>query len=99
VSIQAADGDGVAHANDNCPADANAGQEDLDGDPDDAGGDCDADCDADGVDDGVDLCPFSAPSDLDEGVPSKGLGKNRWADLDGDGVFHTNGNNSAAATT
>ncbi len=85
------DDDGVDDLLDNCPAVANAGQDDYDGDG--AGDACDADSDADGVDDTIDLCHFSAPSDLDAGVPSRGLGKNRWADIDGDGVFDTSGNN------
>jgi len=85
------DGDGVDDVLDNCPVVANGAQPDFDGDG--AGDACDSDGDGDGVDDGIDLCTFSAPSDLDDGVPSKGLGKNRWADVDGNGAFDTNGNN------
>jgi hypothetical protein len=46
-----------------------------------------ADDDGDGVPNDQDLCPDSAASDGDAGVPSKSLKKNRWADVDGDGVF------------
>lgn len=47
-----------------------------------------ADSDGDGVPNDQDLCPGTASSDLEAGVPSRGaLGTNRWADLDGDGVF------------
>lgn len=45
--------------------------------------------DGDGVPDNEDFCPSTAASDLSMGVPSQGLGVNRWADLDGDGVFDT----------
>jgi hypothetical protein len=36
-----------------------------------------------------DLCPDTATSDPDAGVPSASLGTNRWADIDGDGEFET----------
>jgi len=54
------DGDGVLDAVDNCPADANSGQEDADGDG--IGDVCDAmpnDFDNDGFDDGLDNCPIN----------------------------------------
>jgi len=86
------DGDSVDDLFDNCPVVANADQADFDGDG--AGDACDDDGDGDGVDDWTaDLCHFTAPSDLDAGVPSRGLGKNRWADVDGDGTFDTSGKN------
>ena len=65
-----ADGDGVPDDSDNCPADANPGQEDADGDG--AGDVCDAcpndaddDVDGDGVCGDVDNCPADA-NDLQE---------------------------------
>ncbi len=52
-------------------------------------------CDDDGA--GVpdfdgDLCHFTT-SDFAVGVPERGLGKNRWADVDGNGIFETSGKN------
>ncbi len=64
------DGDGVLDSVDNCPDDANPGQEDNDGD--DIGDVCDADDDNDGVADGGDNCPLDANSDQE--------------DSDGDGI-------------
>lgn len=45
-----------------------------------------ADADEDGVVATDDLCPDTV-TDADAGVPSRWLGRNRWADLDGDGTF------------
>jgi Lamin Tail Domain/Thrombospondin type 3 repeat len=64
------DGDGVPDASDNCPAAANAGQENADGDSE--GDACDSDDDGDGVADGSDNCPTAAN-------PNQ-------ADADGDGI-------------
>jgi len=47
------------------------------------------DQDGDGVPDGEDACPDTGTSDSDAGVPEVALGVNRWADVDGDGVFDT----------
>ncbi len=85
-----ADGDDVCGDVDNCDV-YNPDQADADGDG--AGDLCD-DCpydDADDADDdGVcgdeDLC---ADTVLPEGVPTLSLGVNRFADVDGDGVFDT----------
>lgn len=47
--------------------------------------DCgDADSDGDGVNDSADACPDTVPDS-----PTRRLGTNRFADLDGDGVFET----------
>jgi hypothetical protein len=69
-----ADGDGVANGQDNCPAVANPGQEDTDGDGGgDAckGGEVPNDTDGDGIADGEDNCPVvpNPPNpETDEGV-------------------------------
>lgn len=88
------DADGVCNEDDNCPNVANAGQADADGDG--AGDACDAcpldpddDLDGDGVCGDIDVCPGTAANDPDAGVPSRSLGVNHWADIDGDGVFDT----------
>lgn len=47
-----------------------------------------ADEDEDGVLAADDLCPGTI-TDVDAGVPSRWLGRNRWADLDGDGTFES----------
>jgi hypothetical protein len=85
-----ADGDGFCADVDNCPATAND-QTDADGDG--AGDVCDGcpfdaddDSDHDGVCGDEDACPDTASPD---GVPKIALGVNRWADVDGDGVFDT----------
>ncbi len=44
------------------------------------------DDDADGVPNDADVCPGTV---IPEGVPTAGLGVNRWALVDGDGVFDT----------
>jgi cysteine-rich repeat protein len=92
------DGDTVCGDVDNCPEDANEDQ--LDSDYDGAGDVCDVcpfdpddDLDQDGVCGDEDLCPDTEFVDPDAGVPSKGLGQNRWAEMDGDGVFDTRGKN------
>jgi hypothetical protein len=84
------DSDGVLDADDNCPDDANAGQEDLDGD--DAGDACDPDDDGDGVVDGSDNCPTTAnPGQAD--ADSDGTGDAcDSGDADGDGVIDSDDN-------
>ncbi len=85
------DGDGIDNAIDNCPTLANPDQADFDSDG--AGDACDADADADGVDDAEgDLCPGTTTDPI-AGVAIESLGKNRWAELDGNGLFETNGKN------
>jgi hypothetical protein len=84
------DGDGICSDLDNCPTEFNADQADTDGDG--AGDACDFcpfdpddDADGDGLCADEDRCPNSTRIDR----PSRGLGTNRWADRDGDGVFET----------
>jgi Thrombospondin type 3 repeat/Bacterial Ig domain len=52
------DGDGVLDTADNCPVDANAGQQNADGDT--LGDACDGDRDGDGVGNAADVCPAVA---------------------------------------
>lgn len=78
------DGDGIDDTDDNCPVDANADQADFDGDG--IGDVCDPDVDGDEVANGDDACGATTTP---EGVPTKGLGTNRWAQIDGDTEFDT----------
>jgi subtilisin-like proprotein convertase family protein len=61
------DFDGVLNASDNCPAFANAGQQNTDGDTE--GDACDADDDNDGVPDTTDACPLAAFATADGCAP------------------------------
>jgi hypothetical protein len=79
--VSDSDGDGVPDGDDNCPDTAS-------GDPVDANG-CSAaqlDTDNDGVSDANDYC---ANTVIPESVPSRSLGVNRFALVDGDDVFDT----------
>lgn len=51
--------------------------------------------DCDGIVDSLDACPGTV---FPESVPTDGLGKNRWALIDGDTIFDTNGKQSPAYT-
>ncbi|MDP2316898.1 MAG: hypothetical protein Q8P41_28660 [Pseudomonadota bacterium] len=85
------DGDNVCGDVDNCADDANEDQ--ADSDADGAGDACDVcafdaedDADDDGVCGDADAC---ADTVLPDEVPTVSLGTNRWADVNGDGVFDT----------
>lgn len=82
------DGDGVVDADDNCPAVANAGQADLDGDT--TGDACDPDDDGDGLGDGSDNCPTVVNGDQAD-VDGDGLGDacDDFPDRDDDGIIDT----------
>lgn len=91
VTFKDSDGDTVPDSLDNCPHDANAGQENGDGDP--AGDVCDAfpndpdesvDSDGDGVGDNADAFPNDPSETVD--TDGDGIGDNKDPDADGDGV-------------
>lgn len=110
-----ADGDGIPDNTDNCPAVANPGQADLDGDG--MGDDCDADDDGDGTPDTTDPCPIDptdacvGDADLDgvldaiDNTPNTYFEVNRFADVTSTGGWTPNGTvtitvtGSAAQTT
>jgi hypothetical protein len=74
------DADGVQDGPDNCPATANASQDDFDGD--DVGDICDADIDGDTVSNASDLCPGTVPA---AAADSNGC-SDAQVDLDSDGA-------------
>jgi len=86
------DGDGIVDVSDNCPNDANAGQENNDGDA--LGDVCDPDDDNDGILDGSDSAPFDefecADSDSDTcddcSVAGTSQPANDGTDTDTDGL-------------
>ena len=77
------DGDRIDSQFDNCPANSNPGQADLDGDG--AGDVCDADIDGDGFLNANDNCPFVATT-LQTDTDGDGLGDACDSDDDNDGT-------------
>ncbi len=89
------DGDGVADCFDNCPSAAN---DQTDSDQDGTGDACDPcpldafdDADGDGVCGDLDRCPDTA---IPESVPTVRLKTHRWAQVDDDLQFDTDGSDS-----
>ncbi len=74
------DGDGIVDSKDNCPADPNKDQGDLD--KDGKGDKCDNDVDGDGVPNDKDNCPRTPNADQKDG---NGDGRGDACDLDDDG--------------
>ncbi len=78
------DHDGLDNESDNCPFEANPGQDD--GDADGVGDACDPDLDSDGVSDDTDNCPATANADqLDNDADGLGDVCDDCTDVDGDG--------------
>jgi hypothetical protein len=77
-------GPSACTGSDNCPVDANPGQEDFDMDGE--GDACDDDIDGDSVVNDDDFC---ADTVIPESVPTQMLLVNRWALVDDDGIFDT----------
>ena len=85
VTLQDADGDGVADYDDNCPVNSNADQADLDGD--DIGDICDPDRDGDGIPNDIEALYGLDPDDAADAA----------GDADGDGLTNLDEYNSCVA--
>jgi hypothetical protein len=83
MTIGDSDDDGIPDPDDNCPDDANPGQENNDGDGE--GDVCDDDDDNDGVDDNSDNCPLTANAGQED-FDGDGMGDACDSDDDGDGI-------------
>ena len=83
------DDDGIFDRNDNCPAQSNEDQSDLDADGE--GDVCDDDIDGDRIDNEDDVCPENRDPEQND-LDADGEGDACDADIDGDGVLNDDDN-------